>query len=76
MPSHINPDGQFQSDLHPELPPGKFILSFKDPKAWPVLLHYADLTTERALARDIETGVVNAVRAYKPPNAQATEGVR
>jgi len=34
---HINPAGQFQSDLHPTLVPDKIILSFKDPAAQPAL---------------------------------------
>ncbi len=33
MGHHINDQGQFQSDLHPELSPDKIILSFHDPNA-------------------------------------------
>lgn len=37
MAHHINADGQFQSDRHPDLPPDKIVLSFKDPLAWAAL---------------------------------------
>ena len=38
MGNHINEKGEFQSDLHPELPPDKIILSFQDPRAWSALM--------------------------------------
>lgn len=34
MGHHIDSDGRFQSDKHPELPPDKLLISFTDPFAW------------------------------------------
>ena len=53
MGHHINDSGEFQSDLHPELPPGKIILSFKDPAARKALRLFATETTDVELAEDI-----------------------
>jgi len=53
MPSHINEQNQFQSDLHPELPPDKIILSFKDPLAREALALYANGTSDIQLGQDI-----------------------
>ncbi len=50
MSRHINAKGQFQSDRHPELPPNKIILSFRDPAARAALLNYAQRTPDRELA--------------------------
>ena len=52
MGHHINENGEFQSDKHPELPPDKVIVSFKDTNAWPALRelarHYEDVDPEFA----------------------------
>ena len=53
MPKHINPQGQFQSDKYPDLPPDKIILSFKDPEARDALLLYAKTTANRELGEAI-----------------------
>ena len=53
MSNHINKQGQFQSDLHPELPPNKIILSFKDPEAQFALRVFAAKTKDRELGEDI-----------------------
>ena len=53
MPHHINKKGQFQSDLHPELPPNKIILSFYDPEARQALEYFGHLTKDRELGEDI-----------------------
>ena len=54
MGNHINKDGQFQSDKHPDLPPDKIILSFKDPVARVALGIYAlALKTDIDLKNDI-----------------------
>jgi len=55
MGHHINKEGKFQSDLHPELPPNKIILSFKDPVARKALHIYAEHTKDKELAEDIRT---------------------
>lgn len=57
MGHHINEDGFFQSDKHPELPANKITLDFRDIYAQPVLMMYADLTTDEELAEDIKAGV-------------------
>lgn len=53
MGHHINEQGQFQSDRHPDLPPNKIILSFRDPAAREALTLYANLTPDLELAKDI-----------------------
>lgn len=41
MGSHINEQGEFQSDKYPSCPPGKVPLSVKDPTAQDLLWEYA-----------------------------------
>ena len=53
MGHHINEKGEFQSDLHPELPPDKFLLSFKDPVAREAIRLYAEKTDMKELAEDL-----------------------
>ncbi len=53
MGHHINHSGQFQSDKHPDLPPNKIILSFKDPAAQKALQVFAQETEDRELGDDI-----------------------
>lgn len=43
----------FQSDLHPELPLDKIILSFNDKDAWPALWKLAETSRDPELAKDI-----------------------
>ncbi|MCH8903015.1 MAG: hypothetical protein IIA45_03770 [Bacteroidetes bacterium] len=50
---HINSEGQFQSDLHPDLKPDKIILSFKDPEARPSLRLYSENCSNRELGDNI-----------------------
>lgn len=59
MGNHITDDGKFQSDLHPELPPDKMIVSFKDKRAHNGLLQiaYDYQTTDNDLSRDIRIRV-------------------
>jgi hypothetical protein len=44
MGHHLTEDGQFKSDKYPDLPPGKIVLSFKDPHAqlglWTTAIDY------------------------------------
>ncbi len=54
MGHHINDKGQFQSDKHPDLAPGKIILSFKDPAARVALSAFALITDDEELAEDID----------------------
>lgn len=55
MGHHINEKKQFQSDLHPELPPNKIIVSFDHPQSWPALAALAEgyEDTDPELAEDI-----------------------
>lgn len=55
MPRHIDRDGRFQSDRHPDLPPDKIVLSFNDPLAHPALmsLSMAYHETDPELSQDI-----------------------
>ncbi|MCH7573585.1 MAG: hypothetical protein IIA59_00510 [Candidatus Marinimicrobia bacterium] len=43
----------FQSDKYPDLPPGKIVLSFKDPVARRMLKFYGMFCPDRALGEDI-----------------------
>ena len=57
MGHHIDKDGRFQSDLHPDLPPDKIVVSFKHTAAWPALAVLAEgyQTLDPELAEDIRT---------------------
>ncbi len=59
MGHHINDKGQFQSDRHPDLPPNKIILSFRDPAAREALLLYSRKTSDAELASDIYAAIEN-----------------
>ena len=59
MGHHINEHGQFQSDRHPDLPPNKIILSFRDQAAREALKTYARFTPDNDLARDITRALVD-----------------
>jgi hypothetical protein len=53
--THLDNDGRFQSDTHPELPPDKIVLSFKDPLARAALYKLAERyqRADPLFARDI-----------------------
>ncbi len=53
MGHHIDSEGRFQSDKHPDLAPDKIVLSFKDPVARRALGMYALNTEDEELADDI-----------------------
>ncbi len=55
MGHHIDKSGRFQSDLHPDLPPDKIIVSFKHKEAWPALAALAEgyQAIDRELSDDI-----------------------
>lgn len=55
MGHHIDEQGRFQSDRHPDLQPDKIIVSFKHPEAWPALAALAESYEQRdpELAEDI-----------------------
>ena len=59
MGHHINKNGFFQSDKHPELPENKIILDFKDPAAQGALLKYALTTQDMELSEDIQMAINN-----------------
>ena len=67
MGHHINKDGDFQSDKHPELPPNKIALDFRDAFARPVLLQYANNTLDKELSSDIIRGLTNTRDRVKVP---------
>lgn len=60
MGSHINAEGEFQSDKYPLCPPGKVPLNTKDPSAQPLLLAYAQ--TRRGLDEEFSADVEEALR--------------
>ena len=47
MSQHIDAQGRFQSDRHPDLAPDKIVVSFKDPRArralWALALDYMEI---------------------------------
>jgi len=53
MAKQINKDGKFQSDKYPDLPPDKFLLSFKDPVARKSIKLYAELTEDKELSKSL-----------------------
>lgn len=55
MGHHIDSEGRFQSDKHPDLAPDKIILSFKDPHARGALFLLAGdyEVVDTGLAKDI-----------------------
>ena len=59
MGHHIDHQGRFQSDKHPDLAPDKIIVSFKDPRAQKALVILADdyRDTDPELSDDILTRV-------------------
>lgn len=61
MGHHINQNGEFQSDKHPDLPPDKIILSFKDPRAHGALLALAEgyMATDLEFSDDIRARVTS-----------------
>lgn len=67
MGHHINSDGDFQSDKHPDLPPNKIALDFRDIHARPCLILYASLTLDRELKEDILAGLKNTEDRVKVP---------
>jgi len=68
MGHHINKSGQFQSDKHPDLPPNKIALDFRDIHARPCLKMYASLTLDKELKEDILTGLENTVDQIHEPD--------
>ncbi len=54
MGHHVDDEGRFQSDRHPDLEPDKIVLSFRDPEARLALRVFAEQTSDRELARDID----------------------
>jgi hypothetical protein len=57
MGHHIDDDGCFQSDKHPELPPDRIRLSFENPLSHPALWVLAESyqDEDRELATDIRS---------------------
>lgn len=59
MGHHLNENGFFQSDKHPELKEHKIMLDFRDEYAQPVLRKYALLTHDKELSEDIQNAIIN-----------------
>ena len=59
MGHHLNKNGFFQSDKHPELKEHQIILNFKDEYAQNALLNYALSTHDAELSTDIQHAVAN-----------------
>ena len=57
MGHHINKNGFFQSDKHPELKEHQIILNFKDEYAQIALRKYACLTEDKELGSDIHAAI-------------------
>ena len=55
MGHHIDSDGRFQSDRHPDLAPDKIVLSFQDERAHQALerLAWDSLETDEHFAKDV-----------------------
>lgn len=69
MGHHINDQGQFQSDKHPELPPDRIRLNFHNPHSqealWKLACSYAGLVSETSgLPRDQELAEDIGVRLF------------
>jgi len=68
MGHHIDENGYFQSDKHPELPHNKIALDFRDIHARPCLKMYASLTLDLELKEDILTGLENTKNQTRIPD--------
>lgn len=68
MGHHINKNGDFQSDKHPELASNKIALDFRDINARPCLQLYADMTADEELAEDIYQVLFNTRDRIKQPD--------
>ncbi len=57
MGHHIDSEGRFQSDRHPDLAPDKIVVSFKRRQSWPALraLALSSQKNDPELAEDILT---------------------
>lgn len=63
MGHHLNENGFFQSDKHPELKEHKIMLDFRDEYAQKALKKYALLTHDTELSEDIQHAIINVNRA-------------
>lgn len=72
MGSHINKDGEFQSDKYPTCPPGKVPLSVKDPMAQDLLWEYAERRrdVDAEFAGDLKAALFAA--GYRPKPQEVT----
>ena len=59
MGHHVDDQGRFQSDKHPELAPDKVVIDLTDPKAWDGLMLIAAMywDHDREFAEDLENRV-------------------
>lgn len=63
MGHHINKNGFFQSDKHPELPEHKIMFDFRDKYAQACLVMYAYLSDDKELCDDIFRAIDNVQKA-------------
>ena len=70
MGHHIDDQGRFQSDRHPDLAPDKIVLSFKDPRARHALMALATayMVADPGLAEDISRRLLS-IRSDSAPGA-------
>lgn len=73
MGDHINPaTGQFQSDKHPELPPDKIIVSFRDPLARSALRALASsYATKGGHEAELASDILARLRSLEVEEAEA-----
>ena len=71
----INTQGQFQSEKHPELPPGKIVLAFDDPPARSALAIFGVLTQDEQLGADVLTACGATHNDDGPYRQAALDGV-
>lgn len=73
MGSHINADGQFQSDKYPTCPPGKVPLSVNDKTAQSLLWEYAQRrrVVDAEFSDDLEAALKAA--GYEPPTGEEAD---
>ena len=75
MGHHIDDQGRFQSDRHPDLAPDKIVLSFKDPLARDALIFLAAAyrDSDRGLADDIATRLQSIRSQFAPTSPPGQE---
>lgn len=78
MGSHINEQGEFQSDKYSDCPPGKVPLSVKDPLAQDLLFEYAHRRRriDHEFSMDLVQALTEAGYKPKPQEIESVEWLR